>query len=566
VWIYGDRSRRADPRELLLSIRDTARRGTAGVCDQNDRLTRALIEAGELAQGLIDAEFQVTGEDDLTPLHSAALAVVLAVARMKQAGAEAADDDCAVLTALSNLAGMALPDLITCSEPEGYAHYAVYPDAYAAAANTGPWPSPPFVIGLRSIGASLGAVVAAAVGAAGLASLRPVGPPFRREIRASGALRATLSRHQGPFIIVDEGPGLSGSSFAAAARLLEGLGAARDRVVFMPSHAGEPGAQADPDDIARWRASVRLVASADDRFASHAVGGLFADLIGSPHRSDDLSGGRWRDDWPKARRPPAWPAQERLKLRLSTSAGVFIVRFAGLGRRGAEKMARAKALFAAGFAPEPIALRHGLLLERWIGGRSFEAALEERTALIDRLGAYIAFRRRTFPSRTERGADVESLIRMARVNAAELGGEQLCNKVCARLAGLDLRNALLRPVYIDGRMHPGEWVCGHDGRLVKTDAIDHAVAHDLIGPQDAAWDLAGAIIEFDLSGAEQRRLFDVVRAEAGLIVDPAVLSGFRIFYLAFQAGWWAMAGQSGENRDATARSAFYTARLAAAYD
>ena len=202
-----------------------------------DRLTGALIEAGELAQGLIDAQFDATGEDDLTPLHRAALALVRAIAHGRPAGVE---------RALSTLAGMDLPALVTCKEPEGYAHYAVYPEAYASAARARGWPSPPFVIGLRSIGASLAAVVAAAVGASGLATLRPVGPPFRRQIHASRALRKVLSDHHGPFIVVDEGPGLSGSSFAAAAKLLESLAVAPSRIVFMPSHAGEPGAQADP--------------------------------------------------------------------------------------------------------------------------------------------------------------------------------------------------------------------------------------------------------------------------------------------------------------------------------
>ena len=254
-----------------------------------------------------------------------------------------------------------------------------------------------------------------------------------------------------------------------------------------------------------------------------------------------------------------------MKLRLTTAAGVYIVRFAGLGRVGAEKMSRAEAMFAAGFTPEPIALRRGLLLERWIAGQPLAPFAVNRASLVDHLGAYIAFRARAFPAAADRGASVATLAEMASVNALELGGDALREQVRISLEALDVDETRLRPIHMDGRLHAWEWVRAEDGRLIKTDAMDHAGAHDLIGPQDPAWDIAGALTEFELSAAEQRRLLEVFAAQAGVTVDPDTLSAFRIFYLAFQAGWWAMAAQAGDTATidrARARSTFYAAPLA----
>jgi hypothetical protein len=509
----------------------------AGV-ERCDRLTGALIEAGELAQGLADAEFAASGEDEATPLQSAALALACAISRLLLDPRESSERR-GVAKAIDALSSMSLPATVICRQAEGYAHYAVYPQAYAAAAARGSWPTPPLVIGLRSIGASLAAVVAVAARASEVVTLRPVGPVFRREIRASRTLRALLAAHQGPFAIVDEGPGFSGSSFAAVADLLASLGVTLERMVFMPSHGGEPGPQARPSDIACWRSSVRLVASAEDILAVDEVARLFADLIGPLRHARDISAGRWRADLPAVCRPPVWPAQERLKLRLSAEEGEFVARFAGLGRLGAEKFARARALFAAGFVPEPLALRRGLLLERWVDGRPLE--VKSSDALITHLARYIGLRARCFPAPPERGADRVALTAMTLANAEELDGLVLRERLANRLGALIPQLPQLSPIYTDGRLHAWEWLWSDDGRLLKTDALDHACGHDLIGAQDVAWDVAGAVVEFNLSRSQSRRLRHLVGRETGAAVPEARVQAFVLFYSAFQVGLWDMA-------------------------
>lgn len=475
MLVYGDQPRRERPRDKLAAIRSALAAG--------DR-TRALIETGELAQGLADAEFGAMGFDEDTPMQAAALALCVAVASSGDVGAAAA-----------RLAALDLPAEVSVKTPEGYAFYGLYPESYALAARSCAWQSPPFVIGLRSIGTSLAGVVAAATGAQDVVSVRPTGHPFRRELRLSPTLRARLAAHRGPFAVVDEGPGLSGSSFGAAADLLEALGVAADRIVFLPGHAGDLGPEALARHRARWAAATRLVAQ-----APCPVADWFADLTGPVAFARDLPGTTW-------------------KVRLGDG---FVARFAGLGAMGEGKLARARTLHAAGFGPETLALRHGMLLQRWIDGRP-------RPPGLDRLGRYLAFRRAAFPGRA--GADPAALIGMARVNVGELLGEAAGRETAHRLESLPLDRARPRPVHVDGRLHCEKWIGG-----LKLDALDHSQAHDLVGCQDIAWDVAGAAVEFGLSAAETHALAGAAGA------DPVMLALSETCYPAFQAGLCAMAG------------------------
>ena len=65
MLVYGDRVRTAAPANLLAQLAAL----DGGGCD---RRTEALIVAGQLAQGLADAEMEASGADDATPLQAAA--------------------------------------------------------------------------------------------------------------------------------------------------------------------------------------------------------------------------------------------------------------------------------------------------------------------------------------------------------------------------------------------------------------------------------------------------------------------------------------------------------------
>ncbi|MFO1143712.1 MAG: dual specificity protein phosphatase family protein [Amaricoccus sp.] len=427
-----------------------------------DLATHALIAAGELAQAVADTELEAGGEDGDTPRCKAAMDLAVAVAAELLAAKgqlPRAPADPAV--ALEAVREHRLPPRLRCKLPEGFAFYAIYPEAYALAAAAAD-PAPTLVIGLRSIGTVLAAVVAARLGCPAL-TLRPRGHPFRRHVRASPALRQRLACHGGRFAIVDEGPGLSGSSFGAAADLLEELGVPLERMLFITSHGNELGAFATPEHRGRWARSARAVAASD--VSARDVQAWFADATGPLDDVEDLSGGTWRRDLPSAPRPPAAPVAERLKFRLTSPGGRFLARFAGLGAIGEEKLAVARHLHAADLAPEPLALRRGFLLERWCVGTPLDPADTRGERFFAHLARYLGFRARSLSAGD--GASLGELRRMAAVNAAEMGGAALGHAVEARLAAAESITGIV-PARIDGRLHAWEWLRRPDGSFVKT--------------------------------------------------------------------------------------------------
>src|SRR6185312_14144744 len=126
---------------------------------------------------------------------------------------------------------------------EGLRYYALWPGAYAESARA--WLAasggrqPVWVLGLRSMGSILAPVAAAALAAEGCevhsATLRPVGHPFDRHLRPNASLQAAWCKFPGAFLIVDEGPGLSGSSFAGAIAALCTCGVGEERICVLPA-------------------------------------------------------------------------------------------------------------------------------------------------------------------------------------------------------------------------------------------------------------------------------------------------------------------------------------------
>ena len=549
MLVYGDQVRTADPRAELHSIAAelTAVAALPPGIVRHGRLVGAMINAGMLTQGLADHETALRGRDVNGPLERSAMALTLAIAQAVLAAWE--NNFVAPIPAVRTPTLNGLPDHVELRQPEGYAFYAVYPEAYGRAARLLP-PGPASVIGLRSIGTSLAAVAAAARGASSPASIRPTGDPFARTLALSPALAARLgARPDHLHIIVDEGPGLSGSSFGAAADWLEQAGIAPARIAFLPSHNGWPGPNAAAANLRRWSTVQRPVIGFD-ALILHAKPGLadwFSDLVGSPTSSlRDLSGGAWRAE--RGLNVPADPFRERRKYQLHTQAGVFVLKFVGLGGIGAAKFARAKLLAGAGLIPEPIALRHGFLIERWHTDASTPTRLDDQ--LVTSIGAYIGHRAALPPPAT-RGATLPALAAMARHNTAEAHGQ-------AASSALHFHQHLSsRPAAIDGRLHTWEWLSLPDGRLLKADALDHDAAHDLIGPQDLAWDIAGATVEFGLDGSAAEHLRRVAEHHARRLIDPRLVADHIVHYSAFQLGLWT--GVEG----AQAQRAIYSKRLIA---
>jgi hypothetical protein len=360
------------------------------------------------------------------------------------------------------------------------------------------------VIGIRSIGTTLGAVAAAALRGPPPLTVRPSGDPFARKAELS----AEGIEDGAHYIIVDEGPGLSGSSFGSVADALEDAGVPLDRIAFLPSHGGKPGPHASERHRERWNRAQRVPAALDYRWLSELFGPL-----------EDITG------------------TGRLKFLGTHNGERVLVKFAGLGGIGERKLEMASALCGAGLTPEPLGLIHGFLVERWCEGAQ---PLQPGEKPLEDIGRYLGARARLFPAEEESGASIGELLTMCRRNISLTLRESAC-------AGLECFDAAtlqpqVRRVRTDNKLDRHEWLRTADGRLLKNDAVDHHQAHDLIGCQDLAWDVAGAIEEFVLDQDETDRLI----ASTGCSVDVELLDFYRVAYASFRLGRAELAAEAAE--------------------
>ena len=535
----------------------------------HEKLAAALIEAGELAQGLADDAFAAAGHDDRSAAADAAMALCIALARevrhswrgnLLSAGA---GDGVNAAAAFEALASLPLPATLTVRQPEGFAHYAVYPEAFLEASDSMPTGARAHNIGVRSIGTTLAALVAASLPCASAPiTVRPVGHPFRREIRLGPEIAFALAPvDEAIYVIADEGPGLSGSSVAAVASCLESRGVGLDRVHVVPSHAGEPGPEADAAIRRTWRSIHRHVRTFEDTVLgaaqpSRRLEAWMADLVGAPTGPlIDISGGGWRGHraLDAERWPPVHAWAERRKFLLPTETGLWLLKFAGLDRIGRSKAGLAATLAEGGFTPDHAGMRHGFVAERWHrDARALDPIEPDRAHLLRRLGVYLGLRSRACPAGLAGGASPEQLLTMAHANTTEALGEDAASQLEAWRPALHRLARRARPVAIDGRLHAWEWLVSGD-RLLKTDALDHHAGHDLVGSQDIAWDIAGAAVEWDLSDDEVVALAIAVEREAACAVDEELIAFARVCYLAFQLGLWTFARASAGDDEEAAR-------------
>jgi hypothetical protein len=544
MLVYGDAERVeriADMRAGILETLRLVERMAAGI-ERHAALVSAFLALSELAQGVADAAFGQRGADGNSRQEQVVSTALVALARtVDESWRSGFQERTLPWSALSALNGLDGPEALRIKEAEGYAFYALYPEAYLEAARGSGLGPRTTVIGIRSIGTGLAAVVAAALDTAIPVTVRPVGHPFRREIRIDAALAEQLTADPDrSFAIVDEGPGLSGSSFGAVADWLEGRGVAGDRIRFFPSHPGDLGPEAADAHRARWSSARRHLVSADDLLLKDGrLGAWVTELVGTLEMPlEDLSGGGWRSQ--RYRSEADWPAanvqQERRKFRAHAGGASWLIKFSGLGPPGVAKLRQARQLHAAGFTPQVAGLRHGFLVERWIErASSLDQISCDRSLLIRGVASYLGFRARAFPAPAGPGAGLEQLAQMACHNAGQALGPEAAAALARPLSrALELQRRVRR-IRIDGRLHAHEWLVAH-GRLIKTDALDHCAGHDLIGCQDVAWDIAGAHTEFMLDRAETARLCDIVEQESGHRVDAELLAFLEPCYLAFQLG------------------------------
>lgn len=573
--VYGDQTFSANPSLIAADL--VSRLGPhAG---EADAVRTALILAGQLEQGLADAGHP--REDPAAHLTDAIAAFFLSMVRGDAGRAQLHRR--VALGLAEPLTTEAGGDPVEIRVPEGFAWYALYPDAYAAAADRWADRHPcrtVLVIGLRSIGTTLSAVVAEALRGRGIAvtrqTVRPAGHPFDR----SCALPPDLSGAEHA-LVVDEGPGLSGSSMAAVAAALSASGLAADRIHFLPGHGNGPGAAASDRTRAWWTPErVTCVPWQDVPVGTETLGQSIVRMAsGGECGADwrDVGAGGWRSvchpDDRQAHICPAPAILERPKLLVTRTDGQRrLVRFAGLAavaadlRTGADRERDAiERLAGRGLTPPVIGHGHGWLVVPWIDGRRLTPN-DMNCDVLARLADVIAFS--TAPAAEARHQAAARLSGMVATNIPELLGEHTSRT--AALAGKLLEQWPLDdwPGYGDGRLAPHEWVRTPDGRVLKTDAGGHTSDHTAIGTQPLAWDLAGAVVEWRLPDGAANALENLVRARTAVPrwPDPRLPACWRAAYAAFRAGACTLAANSAANamerRNLERAAAAYTRRLA----
>lgn len=496
-YVFRDGRRSVPGDSMLLDLRTSLSRAV-----DEASWTEALLRCGELECALEDI-----GSND-----AAALAIISDECARVLVGSEFH----ARPQVLQHLPSK-VPGELRVATPEGFAYYALHPLQYADVMERLGEIHDAVVVGIRSIGTTLSAVAKAALQRRGMRverfTVRPLGHPFDRIVQWREPQLELI--HQGVsrganFVIVDEGPGLSGSSFLSVAEALCSAGVREEQIAFVPGHAPNPSSLHAPDAARRW-AKFRCLPITHSR---HPQG----EWIGAgAWRSKFLKEGEW---------PGAWTAMERAKF-LDADRRVFW-KFEGLGPYGTRARKQAQALAGAGFGARIVGDESGFIGYEFLHGQRLR---QLNGALLERIAGYCAFRAKNFSCELS-AAQPEDLAVMMQVNFEREFGEPV--------PGAFTNLEVVLPIFCDGKMSPHEWLQVGNERLLKLDATAHGDDHFFPGPCDVAWDLAGTIVEGGIDAAGQELLLRSYQRLSG--DDAAVRVGsYQLAYAVFRLAWSRMA-------------------------
>ncbi len=522
MYIFRGASNRYSGRELLGRLR----RSWESAPTPENRL-RCLLAAGDLECAIADCVCAANEHEP--PILNCARELLLESAA-QFVGGDGQHASRRRQPALARLQSWMRHRSFSLSAAEGFRYYALHPSAYAAAARQWrrehPAEGRAWVLGIRTIGSALGAVVAAELARTGLevrlTTLRPRGLPDDRRYRWTRELETQLRQWQGNFLLVDEGPGLSGSSFAGLVQGLRHLGIAEGRLALLPSWNPQAEQLSHPLAARRWERWRRYPAPPPQP---------------PPGAARNLSAGRWREIFAPGRRIPVWPLQDRMKYL--DAAGTKLFKFAGLCDASREAAERSRRLARAGVSLAAREEGDGWISLPVLPARMlfFETCSQLRLAQwAEWAGNYIAW------------CAVEY-----RLQPRELPSQELLEMLPTNCRLLQVRApGMPEPspgpcCRLDGRMLAEEWGDA-GGRFLKFDALDHGDDHFFPGPADPAWDLAGIELELGEPLAEAVR-----RAYCRRSGDEAVLDRLRWHrpaYAAFRAAFCAFAAQKTTPPDA----------------
>ena len=341
--------------------------------------------------------------------------------------------------------------------------------------------------------------------------MRPSGHPYSRSTEFSPEQLRWIQRNiASQFLVVDEGPGRSGSTFLSVAEALLRAGVARSSITLIGSREPDVKSLCALEAAARWQ-EFRFIAT------SPSVNGRFNGWTYA-------GSGNWRqhilphgEQWPES-----WTQMERLKFISPDKQKLH--KFEGMGAIGAESRSRAFALANAGFGPAAFDAGEGFVAYELLRGTRLHPE-NIRTSLLDRMADYCAFRYASFAVHTSLPTQLREMLEFNVSNEFGVTLSSPNDVFCGE-----------HSVIVDGRMQPHEWIATGLNQYIKIDGVDHGDNHFFPGPCDIAWDLAGIAVEWRLEGAALEYLTYGFRRLSGADVSPS-LSLYRLAYCVFRLGF-----------------------------
>jgi hypothetical protein len=507
LWIFREGKKTVPTRKLIGDLEIATRRALIG---DREALLDGLIQSGELESALADANFPAAST-------VAALTDLLARAFLRH------QPPCDRASLLNEIRRQDFPPQITISPAEGFAYYALSPSDFAAGLASLPAHCRHIgVIGIRSIGTTLSALATADLAQRGVRTdritVRPTGHPFNRlTIFAPEEQRwvAAFHQHEACFLIVDEGPGMSGSSFLSVAEALEREGVPNRRIHLAGSRDPDLSTLRAPNAAQRWRRYPwqRVTSQVHEKYSDHLYFG--ADCWRARHFAEE----RW---------PACWSQMERLKFLSRDERTLY--KFEGFGRFGRDVRERSRFLAEAGFGCTAENAGDGMTAYPYLDGRPLHVR-DLTSEILNRIAEYGSYRRQFLATDPAQ----QQLPEMVTFNIEQEFGAP---------PPIDLEPLLCeRPIVTDGKMHLHEWMRGRDGRLLKLDASTHGDDHFFPGPTDIAWDLAGAITEWQMEADAANALLRIYTKLSG--DDPTDrLPAYLLAYSVFRMSYCRMAAEA----------------------
>lgn len=572
MLVYGDAQFHCTSSEFL---RELSRMAAVSAAPTLPLLRQLLIRAGQLEQGLedhFDAEPKSHGV-----LRFRASRVTDAFARVFLAsycGESSEKWWIKARMALNRCASTPQDVPLVVKVPEGFEFYAVFPEAYVASAEK--WHTQraekknrrALIAGVRSSGTSLSAVVAVTLRIKGWratrCTVRPHGHPFER--KATLVPDATVV----PALVVDEGPGFSGSAIGAVVLKLEDSGF--DDVTLLPAHNGEPGSAAPVAVRKVWERLPRIVTSASQvKWGGKELWEvLLAPVPGyGPFTTiNEVSSGAWRGHaFKNESQWPPWSGQfERAKFLCKDEQGKGVLwKFSGLGAAtggfssGSLRHHKDESGSDECWLPV-IGARLGFTATPWVEGERLKPSAIARPEVMRSVVDYAVMSFHAPLDAQEHKRGVRRLEEMAYWNLREAFGDEAGKK--ARRWAAAAAEMAPQCRYTDGRMAPHEWVQTPKGRLIKTGGLRGALDYTVVGRQCFAWDVAGMLLEWRMEEQTQKAVFHQFTL-AGLQLSVDCLKFFVLAYAAFRMGMMTLvsAQSSGAERDRVEAERSYYRRM-----